>query len=328
MTWAAGLAVVLVVGLIAVIVAVSSGRDGGAPSVAAGSAGAVVQDYLKALAAGDAAAALAYSDARPKVRELLTDDVLRQQIDQWPITNIRIVSDDSADGVANVHVRADFGATTSDATLRVRKSDTGQWKLPTPAIKVAGSDAGIVPAGAAETTTLFGKPIPPNGTYVFPGYLDIGSSSPFLEVGAAPTLLLDTLNLPFSEGLYVGATFDLNDGGRRAVQEAITTAYAACQDSSLLRPEDCATYLEPEGLVNGTVSWGEADTSGVRVEKFEPLLMWATVRGSATRSVSVREVGGATTHKEMTFSMDGNVDFDRGTPTLVRWTSRPEGGHP
>ncbi len=327
-TWGAGLAVVLVVGLIAAIVFLSGGRDGGGPAVATGSAAAAVKDYLEALARGDAAAALAYSDARPEVRELLTDDVLRQQIERWPITNIKIVSDDSADGVANVHVRVDFGTATSDATVRVRKNDTGQWKLPASAIKIAGSDAGIVPAGAAKTTTLFGEPIPPKGTYVFPGYLDIGSTNPYLDVEAAPTLLLDTLNLPAGEGLYVDAAFDLNEAGRQAVQEALTAAYAVCQDSNVLRPKDCATDIDPDGLVNGTVSWGEADTSGVRLERFEPLLMFATVRGSATRSVSVQEVGGATRHGDMTFSMDGSVDLARETPKLVRWTSHAEGGQP
>ena len=95
------------------------------------SAADTVKGYLEALARGDAESALAYSDDQPASKEFLTDDVLKKQIAKWPITNIRILNDDSSAsgiGFGQVHVAANFGDKVSDATLTAkRRTNAGTW---------------------------------------------------------------------------------------------------------------------------------------------------------------------------------------------------------
>jgi hypothetical protein len=112
-TLAVGCAVIVIVA-IAFVITVASG--GGRSD---GSAGDAVKSYLQALARGDAEAALAYSNDLPGSKEFLTNQILRKQIAQWPITNIRILKDDSlnAIGYATVHVSVNFGDKVSDTNL-------------------------------------------------------------------------------------------------------------------------------------------------------------------------------------------------------------------
>ena len=63
-------------------------------------AGATVKGYLEALAKGDAAKALSFSNDKPANTEFLTNDILKKQIAKWPITDIKILSDDGSYGFA------------------------------------------------------------------------------------------------------------------------------------------------------------------------------------------------------------------------------------
>ncbi|MCH9729835.1 MAG: hypothetical protein K0U84_09200 [Actinomycetia bacterium] len=287
----AAAAVVLVAGLIWVTV---GGRGGSGPAPA--SASAAVQEYLEALAAGDAAAALAYSDDQPASTELLNDEVLAQQLAKGAITNITIVSDDTVGGVATVRVKADFGSVTSDAILLVSKNDSGRWRLPTAAVKLAGSDSGMVPPEAAKTATVFGHPLPPEGAYVFPGFVEMASTSPYVEVGVARPLLLDTLNLPAEQIMYAPGKFDISDMGRQAVRETYDAGLAACRDSNLVSPDPpCPVALDHSFTDNGArdydITYGDADSSGMQI-RFDPASMIATLSGRSEIQVSYRHLSG------------------------------------
>ncbi|MFC7756023.1 hypothetical protein [Tsukamurella soli] len=226
----AGVAVVVIV---VIVVAVTlAARSGGG----AGSAGDAVKGYLAALARGDADAALAYGVDQPASRELLTDDVLKQQIAKWPITNVRILDDTSSGnasgvGMATVHVAATFGTTVSDATVDAKKVGN-TWKLATAAVKIT-ADVGGSEDASADTLTVFGKPAGTGTAYVFPGYQAFGSSDPYLDVTATP-LLLDKLD-SFSAG-FISAQYTLNDVGKKAINDALVAAFAPCQKSKLLAP--------------------------------------------------------------------------------------------
>ena len=103
----------LVVVLVVVLVAVLNSGGGSASGADA------VRGYLEALSRGDATAALSFSNDQPASKDLLTDEVLKKQVAQWPITNIQILDDNSAHsyGFGQVHVSAKFGDNTSDVTL-------------------------------------------------------------------------------------------------------------------------------------------------------------------------------------------------------------------
>ena len=315
--------VVLVVSLIWVI---STAKEPGQDDVAVGpvpvSAGAAVREYLEALARGDAAAALAYSDTAPAAGDLLTNEVLAQQIATWPITNISIVSEDIAGDVADVHVTADFGDQTSDATVLVSKNDAGHWRLRTAAIKVAGSESGMVPPGAAKTATLFGQPIAPAGTYVFPGYLDVGSTNPYLDVGPGSPLLLDTLNLPADQTMYAVGTFDLSDAGRRAARDAVDAGFAFCRQSNLLRPGlpcPMGAVNSQRLLVEGSATWGDYDISEMQ-PSFDPASMMVTLTGRVTATVTNRDVQGNLWLNRL--SGEGFIDVDLTHNPLVLTRAR------
>jgi hypothetical protein len=305
-TLAVGCAVIVVVA-IAFVITVASG--GGRSD---GSAGDAVKSYLEALARGDAEAALAYSNDLPGTKEFLTDEILRKQIAQWPITNIRILKDDSlsAIGYSTVHVAANFGDKVSDANLEVKK-DHGHWKLTTAAIKLTASP-GASSNATAKTMTLFGKPIGDATVYVFPGWTDVGSTNPYISVTAKP-LLLDQLS---STGRWVDATFALSDGGRDAANAQLVAAMSNCQKSNLLAPPGCPVHLNPAGLVDGTAEWGPADLDQVKMDSFDPYRVQLRFFGEVKVPIMVRTTSATTKTGTVTKFLSGTADMTTTPPEL------------
>ena len=84
---------------------------------------------------------LAYSDDQPASKEFLTDDVLKKQIAKWPITNIRILNDDSSG--AAIGMGRCTSPPTSATSLRRHaagpSSNNGQWYLEVAAVKLKPS---------------------------------------------------------------------------------------------------------------------------------------------------------------------------------------------
>ena len=225
-TRAAGGVVIVVVAIVLAITLAGGSRHGGG-----GSAGDVVKGYLHALARGDGEAALSYGADKPATKEFLTDGVLKKQVAQWPITKVRILDDNSAGtgaavGLAQVHVVANFGDKTSDATLALKK-DQGRWKLPSAAIKIKPSPtAGAVNDAAAKTVTFFGKPPGDSTVYVFPGWMEVGTTNPYMTATSKP-LLLDQLTMVSETTLR--PDFALSDKGRDAVRDQLNGALANCR---------------------------------------------------------------------------------------------------
>lgn len=310
-TLGAGAAVLIVVAIVLVITLAGGNKSGGG-----GSAADTVKGYLEALARGDAEAALAYSDDQPASKDFLTNDILKKQLAQWPITNIRILSDDSTSssalGMGQVHVAANFGDKVSDATLRLKRNN-GRWYLESAAIKLQPSPGSGVNA-ADRTLTFFGKPVGDNTSYVFPGYVDIGSSDPYLKV-KAKSLLLDSLT---SYTPWVQADFSLNDAGGTAVNDALASAFAACQNSTALKPPPPCPLegLDPVDFVEGTAHWGRADLSQVKVQGFDPYHLSVSFYGQVTVPVSVQSTSGRTRDGTITPFLNGTADIAKVPPAL------------
>jgi hypothetical protein len=93
--------------------------------------------------------------------EFLSDEILKEQIEHMPISNVQILSDDSASGptygMAAVHVRVSFGDKVSDETVRLKETGDG-WKLDNAAAKLER-----MPSSAddksMQSIQLFGKPL-------------------------------------------------------------------------------------------------------------------------------------------------------------------------
>ncbi len=317
-TFAAGCAVIVAVAIVLVITMAGGGGRGHAGGQAGGTAGDAVKGYLEALARGDAEAALSYSGDQPASKEFLTNEILKRQLAQWPITNIRILNDDSTTagemGFGTVHVVANFGDKISDANIHVKK-EHGSWKITAAAIKVSpdpGASSGT--NAAAKTMTLFGKPIGDSTVYVFPGFTDVGSTNPYLTVTTKP-LLLDQLSM---SGLgWLQPTFALSDAGRDAANAQLVAAMANCQRSNLLAPPGCPIRLNPAGLVDGTVEWGTADLSEVKMDSFDPYRLVLRFFGEVKVPVSVRTINGTTKQGTVSKFLSGDADMTQTPPGLT-----------
>lgn len=309
-TLGAGAAVLIVVGIVLVITLAGGNTSGGA-----GTATDTVKGYLEALSRGDAEAALSYSDDQPGSKDFLTSDVLKKQIAKWPITNIRILSDDSSGsslGTGRVHVAANFGDKVSDANLRVKRNNK-RWYLESAAIKLQPTP-GATSNAADRTLTIFGKPVGDNTTYVFPGYVDIGSNNPYLGVKAKP-LLLDSLT---SYTPWLQAEYTFNDAGSKAVTDALTSAFAACQKSNLLKPPaPCPLEgLDPADYVEGTAHFGQADLSQVKVQGFDQYHLIVMFFGQVTVPATVQSTSGGTRDGTVTRFLNGTADISKVPPAL------------
>jgi hypothetical protein len=308
-TLSVGGALIVVVAIILAITLTGGGGDGG------GSAADAVKGYLEALARGDAETALSYGVDQPASKDFLTSEVLKKQIAQWPISNIKILNDDATAasiGIGRVHVVANFGDNNSDTTLEVKK-DHGKWKLPAATVKVAPSPGGTSDA-ATKTVTYFGRTIGDSTVYVFPGWIDAGSTNPYLGVTTKP-LLLDQLAL--SSGSWMRPTIELSDTGRQAVNAQLEAAFANCQRSNLLAPPGCPLHLNPEGFVEGTATWGQADLSGVKLETFSTTRMSVRFFGDVKQPLTAKGSNGNLRVGNVTRLLSGDADLTQTPPQLT-----------
>jgi hypothetical protein len=282
----------------------------GGPDSGKGSAGDVVKGYLEALARGDAEAALSYSDDQPGSKDLLSDEILKKQIAEWPITDIRILNDDSSAaviGMAQVHVTAKFGDKTSDATLQLKKSGD-RWRLGAAAIKLSATPGGSSNE-AAQTMTIFGKDAGEGTLYVFPGYLEVASGNKYLDIKQKDPLLLEQLSSYSSPWLQTDIT--LNSAGNKAVLDRLKSDLDSCRQShSFSPPAPCPVKLLDS--YNGDfVTWGSADTSRVKIQNFDPYQLQVSLFGELTMDVT-------TDAKVGTISpfISATADLSKTPPTL------------
>lgn len=229
--------------VVAVIVAgvvVLTGNDGtarggesvtatGQPGPAAGTPAATAYAYVKALADGDAAAALATSAVPPRSLQYTTKDVLRMQLMRAPITDIAVENAPAAgdtDTRKTVTMSAKFGDQQSSATVvMVKPEGSADWMMPKAAITVAGLQPDWQNK-IVKVFTLAGIPaVEETDAVVFPGATAVFSASPYLDVTTAP-LLLDSLGSDASATWSPKAA--INDRGRAATLDEIAFRLKSC----------------------------------------------------------------------------------------------------
>ncbi|GAA2401347.1 hypothetical protein GCM10009856_07180 [Mycolicibacterium llatzerense] len=298
----------------------SSGPD------SAATAGDAVKGYLEALSRGDASGALAFSNDQPASKDFLTDDILKQQIAKWPITNIRILSDSSASGgnsaisFGQVHVAVNFGDKSSDTNISVKKQDS-HWRLDRAAVKLEANGSGIGNQAAANTLTLFGKPLNGNAAYVFPGFLDIASSNQNITVTTKNPVLLDQLATGGSSA-SLQPTYTVTDAAKTAIMAQVKAITDACTNShAAVPPKPCDAVAF--GVVDGTVNWGPADLSRIKidnVDNYSSAGLTVRVSGQAffnnVTGTDQWNGGGTKTLAQQSMYINGSVDLTRSPLTL------------
>ncbi|CAJ1584135.1 hypothetical protein [[Mycobacterium] wendilense] len=309
-TLVAGAAVLLIAVIVAVIALAGGGEDG-----KSGTAGDVVKGYLEALARGDAEAALSYSDGQPGSKEFLTDEILKKQIEKAPITNIKILNDDSATAysMGTVHVAVNFGDQVSDETLMLKRSGK-EWKLQMAAAKVEKPPVNTQDKSLSNVT-LFGKPLPTSAFYVFPGWLDIGTTNPNLSVTSEPLLLngLSGYSSVFNLRIEVG----VSDAGRKAAEKAVRDAIIKCTRSSALKPPSCPNGVNEPGAIDGSASWGQPEIPALDLNHFNTYEMrYRFSLASVEFPVSIDTRSGPKSGTVSPF-VSGSVDMSQDPPVVT-----------
>ncbi|MGB0972574.1 MAG: hypothetical protein ACPGVG_16690, partial [Mycobacterium sp.] len=213
---------------------------------------------------GDAATALSLGAATPASTALLTDDVLGQQIQKMPITNIVVQGEveTTATNTDRVYIKAsaDFGETPSTGLIAlIRANDS--WKLRSAFLNARDPGHGIGTTGrAVDTLEIGGQPVGDSGVVaVFPGAWNLSTTNPFLDVSPPPPLLLDRLQYGAQSNVF-SPVFSLNDTGKQAIRATITKWVTDCfipggatpaGPCDLIEPTRGGTYLPGTARLDG-----------------------------------------------------------------------------
>ncbi|MBN9634931.1 MAG: DUF4878 domain-containing protein, partial [Actinobacteria bacterium] len=296
---------------------------GSGGSSGSSSASEVVKGYLEALSRGDADTALSFSGDQPASKEFLSSDVLKKQIAEWPVSDIRILNEDktmASIGRADVHVAAKFGDKNSDATINVKK-DGDKWQLAHAAVKLDLSSLSSSDNAARKTMTVFGKEISEESAiYVFPGFLDLGSTSPYVSVTNSKPLLLDAIE-GYSASSYLQPKFALNDDGTKTIAKLLSAAYGSCSASrSLVPPSPCPVKISDGELVDGTVTWGQPDMSAVKIGDLDEYRMEVRISGEVHYDVSGQGRSGGTKRGTLTSYVTGTTADVSGQQVKIKFS--------
>ncbi|SEH46737.1 protein of unknown function [Mycolicibacterium rutilum] len=282
-----------------------------------GDASEVVKSYLEALSRGDAEAALSLGSTRPGSDDLLTDEVLKKQIDALPITDIEILGETAgvdADHVA-VKAAARFGDRRSEGNISMVRDDNG-WKLQYAFVNV-GTLAEKNELSPDATLQIFGKPLDSAGHfYAFPGYLEAGTSTPFIAVTPPGPLGLDQL----SGFAFLEFKYSMTDAGKKGAEDAVRAWLTKCYSPGQ-KPAYCNEIV-------GGEDWADYDTSTIQLTgpinldglkyTFQGVLRTVMVMGEVNDvPVTVRRKDGQTVPLQAQVWFTQQVDLGEDPATVV-----------
>lgn len=192
----------------------------------------VAQQYLEALASGQATTALEVGARQPTSTQFLTAAVLRRELAAAPITSPTVTSGPSG-GVSEsatadrAIIAAQFGDTPSQASVWMhKKSDS--WRLDITTVTVPLGLPGVQNE-SLKAVSVWG--VPTNGAdsiVVFPGVLQISSSNRFVDITSPPIpVLLDKLSAD-APAPTVRPSVVLSDAGRESINTATDIRTRQC----------------------------------------------------------------------------------------------------
>lgn len=223
----------------------------------------VVATYLRALAAGDADAAMALGAATPSSTTLLTAEVLKRQLEKLPITDIQVGGEQATPATTadRVYVKASasFGGKRSEGLIQVVRTSTS-WKLASAFLKARAGSRNSLHGMAFDTLTVFGQPIEGGAVEVFPGALAVSTSNPFLDVTQPTPILLDRLQYG-DQANQLNMAFSVNDAGKRATEAAVTSWLRACMTPGTPPAGPC-DKIEESMTMGGVALAGSARLTG------------------------------------------------------------------
>ena len=226
-------ATVAVLAVIAVVVVflMSNGKDGVSfnPN---GSPTEVAKAYLEALARGDAQSALDLSATQPASTELLTNDILKLQLEKLPITEIEVLGEERKPEddkrTSAVKVAAKLGGQRTEGKLDMVVVDN-EWKLSAGFVDATIEKPALtLKKETVDSLRVFGKPLLSTGHfYVFPGYLQMSASTPYLTINDMPPTTFDDASA-MGQPTEAEPKYSMTDAGRKAAVDAIQAWAVKC----------------------------------------------------------------------------------------------------
>lgn len=208
----------------------------------------VVRGYFRALAAGDAARALAYGDVPYGPRTMLTDTVLREQLRIAPVRHPSVDSTKQHGSSASVKVTYTLAFADEDipisTTVPLHKHG-GTWRLDYVAIPTQ-----LEAEGARQRESIVGAPLPTKTTLLFPGAVPIRFDTPYLQLDGFKD------NVTFETTSTTGVVVRVTEQARKAMTAAVRSALEQC----VTGPPDGACPLPDQRYVPGSIH-GQLDGS-------------------------------------------------------------------
>jgi len=215
----------------------------------------VVLDYLTAVAAGDAAAALAYGDLPEGEPDLLTAEVLAAQRAIAPISGITVDVTVAPGDLATAQVSYELGFATGPQTVEdtLRLTLEGRtWRLAEVAVPVT-----MRVTNGASRATAAGAQIPDGRHLLFPGALPIAFDTENLGLGA------ETRVVRFAQEGDLEEAAELSPAGTEAVAATLDAALGACLDGTAEAPTLCPLPADARAVPGSLLGTMAEPASGV-----------------------------------------------------------------
>lgn len=265
-----------------------------------------VRTYLRALAGGDAATAIAVSSPTP-TGPFLTRGVLDAQQRAAPLHDI-VVSDRAGSGSRDdVDAQYWFGRRYVRARIAVVKSH-GQWRVQYGTVAIDMRYERGVPG-----LLVWGRPITEDVIHVFPGPVRFTSSNPDLAV-----IDQDAADYPVEPTVGWGAPYldvRLSGTGRSRAIAATMALLRSCASAVRLEPGGCPQRAYDYEALGSGISWRlVGDPAGDLDAEFDgPTYRKVRVSGDVRWAVDypARRFGGAVDrkHADVTSFVDGTFDL-------------------
>ncbi len=244
--------------------ATTAGGTTGATAPLSATGAAAVKGYLKAVASGHAASAIAYGATPPVEQSLLTDEMLAANRAEAPITDIKATEGTGGDH-QTVQATYKLGGTPVSTTFEVTRAN-GTWVL--------DAIAAPLPLNLSRTTgvdlRINGRKLPNTNPTVFPGRYTITTSNGWFTVSGGKVQVKNGA----ASGTVREAKLALSASGISAIRKAAQAKLNWCLEKNSLTPADCAADLTlPNGntVRPSTIDW-QVTRGGSAMRTLKPTL--------------------------------------------------------
>jgi hypothetical protein len=278
----------------------------------------VVKGFYRALADGDASAALAFAETAPS-GEYLTSTVLQQQLRVAKLADVSIAGTDKSSSTATVEVqyRLGFADKPQDVTDQVQLTKHGSsWRL----AQVSSTVTLAQVRQGADRVTLAGRPLSSGRVELFPGAVPVATDTTAVQVTGHPEVRLHAASD------IVQINVEVSADRKKQVAAALDAAVAKCLDAASTDaqcplPTDVTRPVP--GSLHGTASKKLADGGATvslspdgkgLLDVTADLPVDATWKAWDFNNLAVPDQGSITLHLEATATVDD--------PNTIYWAGK------